>query len=128
MAVSIGTSPTGRFDDIDYSGGIYFKSDGSYWFLYPWWERIGEQTGQMIDLYGDAVFGFAAQPILLASLQDAFAKVQQRPSEWDMCIGWGVQPVYARVSRMELQQLLTEFIRLVTSATERQRYVVCFGD
>ena len=39
------------------------EDDGYYWFLHPLFERLAGETGQYIDLYGDALF---AGPDLLA--------------------------------------------------------------
>ena len=35
---------------------LWLNSDGYYWFLHPLIEKLASETGQYIDLYGDASF------------------------------------------------------------------------
>ena len=129
MAVDVGISRSGPVDDVDYSQGVSYKDDGYYWFLYPLFERVFKQTGQMVDLYGDAVFEAEHLPHLLVALNEAASLVERQPEEWDVRIGWrGGDPVYCKISKVGLRGLLAGFIALVNSAIRTEKNVVCFGD
>ncbi|MBI1346444.1 hypothetical protein GC163_09150 [bacterium] len=129
MAVSIGLSHTDNVRNADYTSGVYLEDDGYYWFLYPYFQDVWEHTGQMIDLYDDAVFGGNEQPVLLALLERAAAEASQQPDEWNVRIGWrGDDAIVSKVTKPELQALLTRLIDLVTEAQASQCAFVCFGD
>ncbi|WP_417387920.1 hypothetical protein [Gimesia sp.] len=129
MAVAIGLSRTDDVHNADYTSGIYLEDDGYYWFLFPFFQDVYEQTGQMIDLYDNAVFSANDQPVLLAILERASAEAREKPAEWNVCIGWrGDNAVMSKVTKPELQTLLTKLIDLITQAQSRQCAVVCFGD
>jgi hypothetical protein len=128
MSLAIGLSQTGP-RDADYSAGVCFEDDGYYWFLYPYFERVAKQTGQMVDPYGDAVFGPEQLPFLLAALDEAAASADQQPEEWDVLVGWrGEDQVYCKVSKGRLQGMLADFTALVKRATATGINLVAFGD
>lgn len=129
MAVGIGLSRSGPISKADYSAGVAFDDDGYYWHLYPYFEEVVKQTGQMVDLYGDAIFDVKHLPDLLATLKRAAASVRKRPKEWKVRIGWrGQDEVFEKVTKVTMQRMLRDFIALVKLAIETKRKVVCFGD
>ncbi|HAH46207.1 hypothetical protein [Gimesia sp.] len=129
MALSIGLSRTDDVHNADYTSGIYLEDDGYYWFLFPFFQDVWEQTGKIIDLYDDAVFSANELPVLLAILERASAEAREQPDEWDVRIGWrGDDALMSTVTKSELQALLTKLIDLVTEAQSSLCAVVCFGD
>ena len=64
--------------------GLSFKDDGYYWFLHPWFERLREQSGKAIDLYGDALLTRDDYPGLRALLTEAaaMARVPLAGTNW----------------------------------------------
>ncbi|MCC2668367.1 MAG: hypothetical protein K0Q72_838 [Armatimonadetes bacterium] len=129
MAVSIGLSRVETTDDAGCSAGVFLDDDGYYWFLYPFFERVEKQTGQMVDLYGNAVFAAEQLPLLLAALDAAVASTEQQAGEWAVLVGWrDGDPLYCTVSKDRLQGILANFITLVKLALATGRDVVAFGD
>jgi len=129
MSLSIGLSRTGPLVNADYSAGVCFDDDGYYWSLYPFFERVWKQSGQMIDLYGNAVFQPEQLPDLLAILEEAATSAAQKPEEWDVLVGCrGEEKIYCKVSKSRLQQILGDFIVLVKLAMVEGKNVVGFGD
>ncbi len=59
-------------------------SDGYYWFLYPLIERLAEETGQYVDLYGDAVFAGGDLLALRRMLSEARGLVETRGESWEV--------------------------------------------
>ncbi|MEQ8637148.1 hypothetical protein [Gimesia maris] len=129
MAVTIGLSCTDDVHNADYTSGVYLEDDGYYWFLFPFFQDVWEQTGQMIDLYDNAVFSAIELSVLLAILERASAEAREQPDKWEVCIGWrGDDAIMSTVTKPELLALLTKLIDLVTEAQSSQCAVVCFGD
>lgn len=129
MAMSIGLSRTDDVHNADYTSDIYLEDDGYYWFLYPFFQDVWEHTGQMIDLYGVAVFGVNEQQVLLETLERAATVARKQPDEWDVCIGWhGKDAIISKVIKTDLQALLTKIIDIITEAQASQFAIVFFGD
>lgn len=132
MAVGIGISAIPKASYIPlpgYQGVAGFEDDATYWFLFPWFEKVMQQTTQFIDPYGDAVFGKNELPVLLAALGDAQFALAQQPDTWDQEIGWrGQSPVRERACKGEVQEALHRLTEGVKLAMARDHYLVCSGD
>jgi hypothetical protein len=66
----------------DFPPRLQLDDDGSFWFLYPFFQKVSQTTGQTIDLYGDASFGGDQLGALTAALAEANRELQQRPERW----------------------------------------------
>lgn len=129
MGVALGLSNSGPTAEADYTAGVGFEDDGYYWFLYPFFEKAAQQTGQYIDPYGDSVFEPAHLPALLAVLEDAATLAEQQPDVWDVRLGCrGSEEIYVQVSKSTLQDMLAGFIALVQRAMTARMNVVGWGD
>jgi hypothetical protein len=50
---------------------VALNDDGCYWFVHPLFERLREECGKYIDLYGDATFTRDDFPRLRRLLDEA---------------------------------------------------------
>ena len=132
MAVEIGVSDGASLNPAQDEPTIWLTSDGYYWFLHPLIERLRTDTGQYIDLYGDAVFLGPDLVKLKQTLVEARALVQSQPLEWDVHVRTQISPshkeLYSSVERSKFLQLIDSWEEIIERAQALNRPVVCFGD
>ena len=108
------------------------EDDGYYWFLHPLFERLTAETGQYIDLYGDAMFAGPDLAALGLALADARRAVAAQPASWQVHTGTQLLPthreVFKAVERAEFLRLLELWEQATRRAGELGRAVICFGD
>ena len=124
------TGPIVQFDS--------FENEGYYVFLHPWFARLAEETGQYIDLFGDAEFHGEALRSLRQTVLDARRSVENQPAQWTVFIGTATMPnapdppppwdVIKGVDRSKLLALLHSLLAIVDRAISTGVGVVCFGD
>ena len=115
--------------------------DGYYWFLHPLFKDLANETGQYIDLYGDASFSGSDLAGLEEMLRLASKLIALQPTTWNVIVGYELVPYekenhsrphqkekFATVDRALFQFSVSEWERVVTRAKELNRPVVCFGD
>jgi hypothetical protein len=111
---------------------LVFEDDGYYWFLHPLFERLREETGKYIDLYGGALFSRNDWPRLRALLREAEAMANRQPVKWEVCVGTQLHPVekklYRAVVRDELLQRIATFKTLIDVAEGCDGVIECLGD
>jgi hypothetical protein len=111
---------------------FFFADDGYYWFLYPLFQELANQTGQLIDLYNDARFTTEQLPTLQATLHEARRITQQQPDEWLVKVGTRLKPdykaLYQSVSKQRLLAALDQLDRLIDHALAQNEDVICIGD
>jgi hypothetical protein len=112
---------------------IELDDDGCYWFLQPFFASIlCNETGQYIDLYGDASYEGKHLQTLRSLLAEVRAVVLAQPPTWDVHRGTQVKPTYkevrAVVERERVLSLLDAWERIIDRAEQLKRRVVCFGD
>jgi hypothetical protein len=94
--------------------------------------RLQTETGENIDLYGDASFSGEGLAALERMLADARKLIQSQPASWQVQTGTlltpGPKELYAEVGRDEFLALLDKWEQIVTRAKEIGKPVVCFGD
>ena len=112
--------------------GLSLDDDGYYFFLYPLFERLCDQTGQFIDLYTDARFTPSSIPALERMLDSAEKLVRAQPARWQVLIGLQIKPkreeLYAEVERTRFLKLLSVWRKVIARAKKLRRPVVSFGD
>ena len=118
---------------IPVSGEPSFRLEGGiYWFLHPLLERLATETGQYIDLYGDASFTDAALVELKRMLAEARDLAAAQPHSWLWFVGLQTAPVrkelFKTVERAEVFATLDCWDKVVRRAEELGQPVVCFGD
>jgi hypothetical protein len=111
---------------------IALDDDGYYWFLHPLFERLAAETGEYIDLYGNATFFGGDLCALEQMLTKARGMVLSLPEAWDVHTGTQLLPVHQEVfkpvERARLLYLLDTWEDAVRVAKEHERPIVCFGD
>jgi hypothetical protein len=120
-----------RSGALDPRWGIALDDDGYYWYLYPLFEELHSQTGEMIDLYGDALFKGETLLSLQRIVQKALEIVRKQPPEWEVLIGWyGVsqEQIFSKVSKETFVSLPERFEHLIDRAIQENEFVVCLGD
>ena len=139
--------PTTQFDDMTLDLGIgdgvsliplhsepslWMNSDGYYWFLHPLFERLRSETGQYIDLYGDASFSGTSLSALERMVVDATMLVQAQPATWQVHTGTQMSPehkeLYENVQKDRFLALLANWKEIIARAKKIGKPVVCFGD
>jgi hypothetical protein len=111
---------------------VTFDDDGYYWFLHPPFVDLASQTGQYIDLYGDASFAGPALDALGDTVERARRLVQGQPEAWQVHVGTQTAPVpgelNSAVERSTLWQVLERLGEIVAIAKGQNGRVVCLGD
>src|SRR6187431_1966332 len=101
---------------------VALNNDGYYWFLHPLFERLRDQCGKYVDLYGDALFTRDDYPRLRSLLDEAAALAKGKPATWSIHVGTQLKPtrkeLYAAVSREQLLTLI-EAIRNMVEMADR---------
>lgn len=109
-----------------------FADDGYYWFLHPLFEKLREETGEYIDLYGWAVFNGDLLDNLAQTIEEARMLIDEQVNEWDVVIGFMMQPIVKEmrntVSKQKMQTLIHKLSNAVMKAKANHQFLVCFGD
>ena len=132
MSLNIGVGDGKSLVPLPGEPSLSLDNDGYYWFLLSLFERLCAETGQMIDLYGDASFAGASLTALERIVAEARTMVLAKPEFWSVHVGTQVQPVrrevYEPVDREAFLALLDRWTHVIVRAEELGRPVVCFGD
>ena len=132
MALDIGVGNGSSFVPVQGEPSLGLGDDAPYWFLQPFFERLAAQTGQYIDLYGDASFAGVQLAALKEMLTEAQRLTESQPDSWEVPVGTQVSPVRQelskRLDREVLLNLLAAWQRVVVRAEQLGCPVVCFGD
>jgi hypothetical protein len=132
MALDIGMGDGSSYVPVPGEPLLWLEDDAPYWFLHPLFERLATQTGQYIDLYGDASFAGEQLTALREMLIEAQRLAESQPDSWQVHVGTQVLPLhqecFKRLDREVLLRLLATWERVVARAEELGRPVVCFGD
>jgi hypothetical protein len=110
---------------------LALNDDGYYWFLHPLFDKLAAETGQYIDLYGNASFAATDLAALERMLKEARTLVLSQPESWEVHTGTQLRPVcreiYHPVRREEFLPLLDTWENIIAIAKESGRPVVSFG-
>ena len=123
-----------RTDRPDHQEGleISFDNDGYYWFFHPLFERLRDETGKYIDLYGDATFSRDDYPRLLHLLDEADVIARRQPKTWEVHVGTQVRPtrkeLYRTVHRDHVLKIITTLRNMVDAADKLGGHLECIGD
>jgi hypothetical protein len=112
---------------------VFDEDEAYYWFLWPLFDRLHADTGQLIDLYGNACFSGASLVLLREMLKEARKRVLAQPETWQVVIGQsrgpqGPQDIFAKATRTEFLQFLNDCEGLVIEAVETACAVIFWGD
>lgn len=114
---------------------LQFEDDGYYWFLYDFFEKLAEQSGQMIDLYDGAFFKDENLDLLNQTIQQAQKAILQKPESWEELVATTfekgvrtkVEKIFSTVNKKELQSILARLQKAVVEAKEKNVGILFFG-
>lgn len=114
---------------------VALNDDGCYWFLHPLFERLREQCGKYIDLYGDATFTRDDFPRLRRLLDEAETLAAEQPETWKVHVGTQFDrktqketPVYKAVRREQVLSFVATLRRMIERAESLGGRIECLGD
>jgi hypothetical protein len=132
MALDIGVGDGSSMTPDLGEPSLSLNDDGYYWFLHPLWERLQSETGQYIDMYGEASFADEELAALGRVLAEARRLVEAQPRAWSVHVGFQPSPEhresYCQVQRDAMLALLDRWSAVVARARHLGRPVVCLGD
>ena len=113
---------------------VSFDNDAYYWFCFPFFEKLHERTGEIIDLYDGASFGGDQLACFASTVADLRVAASALPEVSEVCIGHRIsrdappEPVLAWLNRANLLRLLDGLDALVAEAQREEKWIVCVGD
>ena len=126
MAVSISIK-----DHPDTNQVLFEDDDPLYWFLYPYFEEIYREVGQMVDLYDNAEF-FAEQLLaFFLVLENAERDVRSRADQWHVVVGYRGDertPIHKPLTKSDALDRIEALKQMLNQAYDIDRRVVCLGD
>jgi hypothetical protein len=132
MPLDIGVGDGSTFSPVRDEPFLSLEDDGYYWFLHPLFERLQAETGQYIDLYGNASFVGKDLDALARVIEEANDLVEAKGESWDVHVGTQLLPsrkeLYRAVQKGKFLQVLEQLEDIIARAQELKRPVVCFGD
>jgi len=147
MALDVGIGDGSSLTPVQGEPSLWMEDEAPYWFLHPLFEKLAAETGQYIDLYGEASFAGEQLIALKKMLTEARRLTEAQPHSWEVCVGYSVVPTawsatWRRAAlsyrgREELRQpldkgtllnLIIAWERVVARAEELGLPVVCLGD
>lgn len=127
MGLDVGLRLNGKFQNH-----FSFDDDGYYWFLYPSIEKLREQTGIYIDLYGDAEFHKGNIDQLESLIQDARVRMNDKPEYWQEHCGAQSFPqqaeIFYKVSKQEMRKKLDAIANLIREVKINGVEIIFTGD
>lgn len=130
--MSLDLSLRAKRASADADARVAFEDDGYYWFLHPLFERLRDESGKYLDLYGGATFTRDDFPRLHRLLDEAQAMAARQPATWKVHVGTQLHPVpkelYQLIHRVKLVQLIESFRRLVDAAEASGAEIEALGD
>ncbi|MCD8433593.1 hypothetical protein LNJ05_12550 [Tenacibaculum finnmarkense genomovar ulcerans] len=114
-----------RFDDED--------SNGDFWFLQPFFEKLRTKTSETIDLYDDCIF---ENDNLLKLKTELIIEINRLNSEsvdkWGIHTGTQIHPVkkeiHKPVIKKELLKKMEKWLMITNLAIERDEKLIGIGD
>jgi hypothetical protein len=100
--------------------------EGYFDFCVDEFSETYAQCGQMVDLYGDAIFEGQSLDILTACLKKLIIKAEKMPGSFQIKEAWGDEIM--TVDRSALLERLHEFRHVVDVAMGEGKRVLCSGD
>lgn len=118
----------------DYAGTdhlLFEDDDPLYWFLYPYFEEVYSEVGQMVDLYGKAEFFAEELLAVYLTLENAEANAKSRGDQWQVTIGYGGEdrtPIDKLLTKSDALERIKILKNMLNHAYNLERQVVCLGD
>jgi hypothetical protein len=110
---------------------LFFYKEEYYWFMHPLFEQLAVETGQYIDLHGNAVFIGPQLAALGRMLAEVRRVVEAQPESFKVHTGTRLPSrleLYEVVERTEFLRFLDVWDKVITRAVELGRPIICTGD
>lgn len=109
---------------------LRLRNNGIYWFLYPYFAKLYDQTGQMIDLYG--ISNFRSEDLLKLNntIEKAITVTNDQPDQWDQKIAVELPKkriLYDRVSKNDVLATLNSLKNITSEAIKNNAVIVFEG-
>jgi hypothetical protein len=132
MAIDIGVGDGSSFIPVTGEPTFCMDNDPAYCFLQPLFERLALETGQSVNLHGDAAFAGEHLVALKKMLVEARRLAELQPDVEEIYAGTPLAPdqddVYVSLERTALLDLIIAWENIVARAEELGRPVVCFWE
>ncbi len=124
-------------DPVIVNGGEWtrmfaLEDDGYYWFLWPLFEKLHQSTGELIDLYGGAVFSGEKLADLERFVREARDLIAHQPERWRVHVAMNYPPEHPEgskeVTRAGFEILLEQFQNVLDEARRTTSSVIFYGD
>ena len=111
---------------------VSIDNDGYYWYLHPLFEDLQRQTGQYINLYGNAEFTGTNIKAFIEMLQRAKGLISLQANNWDVHIGTQTEPekrkLFSAVDKRKFFDLIRQLEKIAEAAETTDCRIVCIGD
>jgi len=118
-------------DHADTDHLLFEDDDPLYWFLYPYFEEVYSEVGQMVDLYGNAEFFAEELLAFFLVLENAEGDVRSRGDQWHVTIGYHGEdrtPINKLLTKSDALDRIEALKQMLNHAYNIDRRVVCLGD
>ena len=134
MALDITITVNGKAPKNSKEQSISFEGgDADYWHLYPLFEKLAKETGEMIDLYADSEFSNGSLLKLRQLLVNEIDRVKaQKEKQWSVYTGTQLQPekkeIFKVLTRKDFIQKLEKWVSMIDIAIKTNEKIICIGD
>lgn len=111
-----------RNSDDEWLGQI---DDNDYHALSAFFENLRQNTGQNVDLYGDAAFGGDNLDVLKIALDEAKIWLDAQPTSWKVTLGFQIAPQHQEIIALVQCQALQKILGALEIALERAKLQNC---
>lgn len=133
MALDIIITVNRVIPEFDEEKSISFNDDADYWYLYPVFEKLKKDTGEMIDLYDDAEFSNGSLQKLRNLILTEINNLKEMKNK-ECLIHTGTQTfpekkeIYKELNKNHLTQKLKKWLDIVDLAIKSNEKIICIGD
>jgi hypothetical protein len=129
MGVDFVLSPTSAWEDGDRSSQVRLWEGGEDAYLLPYFERIEQATGRMIDPYDGVILTPSHMPVCVEVLGEALHDLEKEPDQFRVVSGTVQGKEYCTtVKKEDILRTLQSLYDLFKRAEENNMYIVGDGD
>ncbi len=110
---------------------LCLRNNGIYWFLYPYFAKLYDQTGQMIDLYGISNFRNEDLLELRSTIEKAITVTNDQPDQWNQEVAVQIKPpkqiLYDSIFKKDVLATLNSLKNITLEAIQNNAVIVFEG-
>jgi len=118
--------------DNDTNYMLSFEDDGYYWYMHPYFEKLLEDTGIYIDLYGYAQFNRGNINQIEITINQISSSLINEKQYFNVYCGTQIKPIkkdiYKKVSKVELASKLDVINEIIETIKNNGGNLVFEGD